>query len=74
MSQAGKILEALASGNKDEALALAKLHMTESSSELIAAGTQYILQTAVDTYTDGTSGDLNEEEEQEEEEEEEEEE
>lgn len=72
-SKAPEILAALVEGKVEDATALVKQHLTESSSELMAAGTQYILQTAIDAYTDGSAdGDLNESEEEEEEEEEEE--
>uniref|UniRef100_A0AAU6W4M4 Uncharacterized protein n=1 Tax=Pseudomonas phage Cygsa01 TaxID=3138529 RepID=A0AAU6W4M4_9VIRU len=63
MSKAKEIIAALVEGKSEDALALAKVHLTESSSALMAAGTQYILQTAIDAYTDGTAdGDLTEDE------------
>jgi hypothetical protein len=63
MSQAKEIIAALVEGKVEDAAVLVKQHLTESSSALMAAGTQYILQTAIDAYTDGTAdGDLNEDE------------
>lgn len=61
MSKASEIIAALVEGKAEDALALTKEHLKESSSDLMAAGTQYILQSAIDAYTDGTAeGDLNE--------------
>lgn len=61
MSKASEIIAALTEGKAEDASALVKEHLNESSSALLAAGTQYILQVAIDAYTDGTAdGDLNE--------------
>ena len=57
MSKAKQLLESLVAGDEAAALALAKESLTESSSELVAAGTQYILQTAIDAYTNGLADD-----------------
>lgn len=55
------IVEAFVKGDAEGAKDLIKKSLNESSSELVAAGAQYILQTAVDVYTDGTAeGDLSE--------------
>lgn len=63
MSKASEIIAALTEGKAEDAAALVKEHLKESSSALLAAGTQYILQVAIDAYTDGTAdGDLNEDE------------
>lgn len=63
MSKASEIIAALNEGKAEDAAALVKEHLNESSSALMAAGTQYILQVAIDSYTDGTAdGDLNEDE------------
>ncbi len=70
MSTANEIVDALIEGDVSLAKELVNKALTEGTSALVAAGTSYILQTAVNCYTDGTvnEGEGDEEEDDEEEE------
>lgn len=54
MSTAKEIVDALIEGDEAKAKELLNQAMNEGTSALVAAGTAYILQTAVNCYTDGT--------------------